>query len=76
MLPLRSFSFGATVGTNIATGDIFRDLIVAAYIGRLPGEVGFLGGINYIAREALDTLTLSRREYRVVKLFLGVHVAL
>jgi hypothetical protein len=79
MLPLRSFSFGAAVGTNIATGDIFRDLIVAAYVGRLPGEVGFLGGINYIAREArqpINTATVRRREYRVVKLFLGVHVAL
>jgi hypothetical protein len=75
-LPIRSRSYGVSVGTNIVNGDIFQDLITAVYFGRFPGDMGVLVGVDWISRtKRVATTTAGKfgtQEYRKPKLFGGV----
>jgi hypothetical protein len=83
-LPIRPRSFSLVVGTNVGISDLFRDLLAGVSIDRLFGDVGVMGGLNFIERqtaEANDTSNaklagLRTRGYRKGKWFVGLNFAL
>ena len=83
-LPIRPQDLTLLVGTNLSTSDLFRDLLVGVGVGRLIGDVGIVGGINFIQRQSTepqlgagDTIvSLKTGEYRRAKVFVGLDFAL
>jgi hypothetical protein len=83
-LPIRPTSFSLVLGTNVGISDLFRDLLAGVSIDRLFGDVGLMGGLNFIERqtaEANDTSNgklagLRTRAYRKGRWFVGLNFAL
>jgi hypothetical protein len=55
-LPIRPQDLTLMVGTNLSTSDLFRDLLLGVGVGRLIGDVGIVGGINFIQRQSADSI--------------------
>jgi len=84
LLPIRPQDLSVLVGTNLSTDDLFRDLLLGLAARRLIGDVGVVGGLNFIQRRsatpALGTngtiVGLPSRDYRRAKWFVGIDFAL
>jgi hypothetical protein len=83
-LPIRPQDLSAFVGTNLSTSDLFRDLLVGLAVDRLFGDVGVVGGLNFIQRQTARPVvgvggrfvSLQTRDYRRGKAFLGLNFVL
>jgi hypothetical protein len=72
--PTSPFGFGVTVGTNLVNGDIFKDVVVAAYFANILGPVGALVGTDVVARRT--STGTGTRQYRRAKPFIGAQFPL
>jgi hypothetical protein len=83
-LPIRPQDLTLLVGTNLSTSDLFRDLLLGVGVGSLIGDVGIVGGINFIQRQSADSIEgaggrivgLRTRDYRRARAFVGLDFAL
>ena len=88
-LPIAPTSVSVVAGTNVGVSDLFRDLLVGLSVDRLFGDVGVMGGLNFIERQTTEGIDrtegtgstaakfhgLRTRSYRKGKAFAGINLA-
>jgi hypothetical protein len=53
-LPITPMSVSVVGGTNVGIAGLFRDLVLGLSLDRLFGDVGVMGGVNFIERETSE----------------------